>query len=84
MLEDLNVAVAVQNYSDLNSFYPSYTYTLHQQGIESNISCSRDSRSPVQVYPSDQSAVGTVQFNGTCDRQADVLPDAKTFTPIIA
>ena len=79
-LDDLNVAV--QNVSDFNSFFPSYAYTLHQQGISSNISCSRESQSPVQVYPSDQSAVGTVQFNGTCDGQDDVLPNATTFTSL--
>jgi len=79
-LKDLNVAV--KNSSDLNSFYPFYIYTLQQQGIGSDISCIRDSQSPVQVYPSDQSAVGTVQFNGTCDGQDDVFADAKTFTSL--
>ena len=80
-MDDLNVAV--RNYqSGLDSFYPFYTYTLQQQGIESSINCSRDSQSPVRVYPSDQSAVGTVQFNGTCDGQDDVLPDGTTFTSL--
>jgi hypothetical protein len=79
-LEDLKAAL--QNYSDLNSFYPFYTYTLHQQGITSNINCSRNSHSPVQVYPLDQGPISTVQFNGTCDGQDDVFPDAKTFTSL--
>ena len=79
-MEDLDVAV--QNYSGLDSFYPFYTYTLHQQGIESNISCSYNSQSPVQVYPSDQDPVGTVQFNGTCDGQDDVVPNATTFASL--
>jgi hypothetical protein len=79
-LEDLNAAL--QNNSDPDSFSPLYTYTLHQQGITSNISCSRDSQSPVQVHPSDRGAVGTVQFNGTCDGQDDVFPDVKTFTSL--
>ena len=73
---------SVQNISESNSFWPFYSYTLHQQGITSNISCSRDSQSPVRVYPSDQGAVGTVQFNGTCDGQDDVLPNGKTFTSL--
>jgi hypothetical protein len=71
-----------QNNSDANYFSPFYTYTLHQQGIASNISCSRASQSPVQVYPSDQGVVGTVQFNGTCDGQDDVFPNATTFTSL--
>ena len=71
-----------QNNSDADYFSPFYTYTLHQQGIASNISCSRDSQSPVQVYPSDQGVVGTVQFNGTCDGQDEVLPNATTFTSL--
>ena len=72
----------LQNYSYSNSFFPLYEYTLLQQGITSNISCSRDSQSPVQVYPSNRGAVGTVQFNGTCDGQEDVLPNVKTFTSL--
>jgi len=79
-LEDLKATL--QNNSDLNYFSPFYIYTLNQQGITSNISCRRDSQSPVQVYPSDQGAVGTVQFNGTCDGQDDVLPNATTFTSL--
>jgi len=80
-LKDLRAAV--QNYnSDQNSFFPFYNYTLYQQGITSNINCSFDSQSPVQVYPSDQGAVGTVQFNGTCDGQDDDLPNVKTFTSL--
>ena len=78
-MEDLKAAV--QNYSDSNFFYPIYNYTLHQQGITSDISCSRDSQSPVQVYPSDQ-GLGTVQFNGTCDGQDVVLPNMQTFTSL--
>jgi hypothetical protein len=78
-LKDLNATL--KNNSDPNSFSPYYTYTLHQQGITSNISCSRDSQSPVQVYPSDQGTVGIVQFNGTCDGQDDVF-NAKTFTSL--
>jgi hypothetical protein len=79
-----NLNVTLQNNSDQNSFSPFYTYTLHQQGIASNISCSRDSQSPVQVYPSDQGPVGlgTVQSNGTCDGQVDVFPNATTFTSL--
>ena len=80
LLKDLKAAL--QSYSGSNSFYPVYRYTLHQQGITSNISCSRDSQSPVQVYPSDQGTAGTVQFNGTCDGQDDVFPDATTFTSL--
>ena len=79
-LEYLNTAL--QNNSDFDFFSPFYTYTLRQQGITSNISCSRDSQSPVRVYPSDQGAVSTVQFNGTCDGQDDVFPNVKTFTSL--
>ena len=79
-MEDLKAAV--QNNSDANYFSPFYTYTLHQQGITSNVSCSRDSQSPVQVYPSDQGPVSTIQFNGTCDGQDDVFPNVKTFTSL--
>ena len=79
-MEDLKAAV--QNNSDANYFSPFYTYTLHQQGITSNVSCSRDSQSPVQVYPSDQGPVSTIQFNGTCDGQDDVFPNLKTFTSL--
>jgi len=77
-----NLIATLQNNSDANYFSPFYIYTLNQQGITSNISCSRDSQSPVQVYPSDQGAVGTVQFNGTCDGQDDILPNATTFTSL--
>ena len=79
-MEDLKAAI--QNDSGLDSFFPFYKYTLHQQGITSNISCNRDSQSPVQVHPSDQGAVGTVQFNGTCDGQDDFFPNATTFTSL--
>ena len=80
LLNKLNATL--QNSSDPNSFSPFYIYTLHQQGITSNISCSRDSQSPVQVYPSDQGVFGTVHFNGTCDGQDDDLPNMKTFTSL--
>jgi len=79
-LEDLKATV--QNNLEGTYFSPFYIYTLNQQGITSNISCSRDSQSPVQVYPSDQGVVGTVQFNGTCDGQDDVLPNATIFTSL--
>jgi hypothetical protein len=79
-LEDLNAAL--QSPSGANYFSPFYSYTLHQQGITSNISCSRNSQSPVQVYPSDQGPVSTIQFNGTCDGQDDVFPNVKTFTSL--
>ena len=79
-MEDLNAAV--QNYSSSDSFFPWYTYTLRQQGITSNISCRSDSQSPIQVYPSDQGSVGTVQFNGTCDGQDDIFPNATTFASL--
>ena len=77
-----NLNATLQNNSDPNSFSPSYIYTLDQQGITSNISCSRNPQSPVQVYPSDQGPVGTLQFNGTCDGQVDVFPNATTFTSL--
>ncbi|KDR76157.1 hypothetical protein GALMADRAFT_225838 [Galerina marginata CBS 339.88] len=77
-----NLSTSLRNISESTSFFPSYIYTLHQQGIASNITCTHDTQSPVRVYSADQTAVGTVQFNGTCDGQDSVLPNGTTFTSL--
>ncbi|KDR77667.1 hypothetical protein GALMADRAFT_209945 [Galerina marginata CBS 339.88] len=65
-----------------NAYFLFYDYILHQQGVASNITCSHDSQSPVRVFPSSRGSVGTVQFNGTCAGQANLLPHGTTFTSL--
>jgi hypothetical protein len=57
----------------------SYGYTLEQQGLTSKISCVYDTESPVRFWPLPDGTAFALQYNGTCDRKADVLTDVVQF-----
>ncbi|KAF9464330.1 hypothetical protein BDZ94DRAFT_510718 [Collybia nuda] len=50
----------------------SYNYTLHLQGLKSNVSCRYDTRNPVVLTPSPTAPLISV-FQGTCPPQTQVL-----------
>ncbi|RXW24221.1 hypothetical protein EST38_g1599 [Candolleomyces aberdarensis] len=56
----------------------SYNYTLSQQGLESNVSCTYDTASPIRYEAIDEVSTRIISSSGSCDPAAgleDVLED---------
>lgn len=61
----------------------SYNYTLDHQGLSSNVTCVYDTQSPIVFEGLDELNL-TLQYNGTCKNQSDVLNGVKTLVSVNA
>ncbi|KAF8978810.1 hypothetical protein BDQ17DRAFT_1318271 [Cyathus striatus] len=63
----------------------SYNYTLEHQGLSSNVTCSPDKESPIDIFDLVPPVRGLFQYNGTCDpdRMENIFEPNKAFLSIL-